>query len=50
MVAGSSSHILKNDLLQINDKLLKIGAINKTMHEKLYNKYISGSATTSNAS
>ena len=39
MAAGNNSLILKNDLSQINDEMLKIGAIDKTMHEKLYKKY-----------
>ena len=29
-----------NFFSQINDEILEIGAIDKTMHEKLYNKYI----------
>lgn len=40
MAAGNNSPVLKNDLSQINDELLKIEAIDKTMHEKLYKKYI----------
>lgn len=40
IAAGNNSPVLKNDLSQINDQLLKIGAIDKTMHEKLYNRYI----------
>ena len=40
MAAGNNSPVLKNDLSQINDEMLKIGAIDKTMHEKLYKKYI----------
>ena len=35
MTAGNNSPV-KNDLSQINDEMLKIGAIDKTMHEKLY--------------
>ena len=42
MAAGNNSPALKNDFSQINDELLKIGAINKSLHEKLYNKYIYG--------
>lgn len=30
MIAGNNSPVLKNDLLQINDDLLKIGAIEKS--------------------
>lgn len=40
MIAGNSSPVLKNDLSQINDELLKIGANNKSLHGKLYNKYV----------
>jgi len=40
MNAGNNSPVLKNDLSQINDELLKIGAIDKSLHEKLYNKYL----------
>ena len=40
MAAGNNSPILKNDLSQINDEMLKIGAIDKTMHGKMYNKYM----------
>lgn len=40
MIAGNNSPVLKNDLSQINDELLKIGAIDKSHHEKLYNRYI----------
>ena len=40
MAAGNNPPVLKNDLSQINDEMLKIGAIDITMHEKLYKKYI----------
>ena len=40
MVAGNNSSVLKNDLSQINDELLKIGAIDASLHEKLYSKYL----------
>lgn len=40
-IAGNNRPVLKNFLPQINDELLSIGAINKSLHEKLYNKYIS---------
>ena len=40
MAAGNNSPVSKNDLSQINDEMLKIGAIDKTMHKKLYKKYI----------
>ena len=40
MAAGNNSPVLKNDISQINDELLKIGAIDKQMHEKLFNKYL----------
>ena len=40
MAAGNNGPVLKNDLSQINDEMLKIGAIDKVMQEKLYNKHI----------
>ena len=40
MVAGNNSPVLKNDLRKINDELLNIGAIDKNLHEKFYNKYM----------
>lgn len=43
MIAGNNSPVLKNDLSQINDDLLKKGAIEKSLHEKLYtNIYCNG--------
>ena len=40
MIAGNNSPVFKNDLSQINDELLKIGAIDKTLHKSLCNQYI----------
>ena len=40
MVDGNNSPVLKNDLSQINDELLKIGAIDASLHEKLFEKYL----------
>ena len=40
MAAGNNSPVIKNDLAMINDEFLKIGAIDKTIHEKFYKKYI----------
>ena len=40
MAAGSNSPVLKNDLSQVNDELLKIGAIDRPTHEKFYTKYL----------
>ena len=40
MAAGNNSPVIKNDLSMINDEFLKIGAINQTIHEKFYKKYI----------
>ena len=40
MAAGNNSPVLRNDLSMINDEFLKIGAIDKTTHEKFYDKYI----------
>ena len=42
MAAGNSSPVLKNDLSEINDEILRIDAINKSMHEEMYiTNYIS---------
>ena len=40
MAAGNNSPVIKNDLSMINDEFLKIGAIDQTIHEKVYKKYI----------
>ena len=40
IVAGNNSKVVKNDLSVVNDEMLKIGAIDKNMHEALYKKYI----------
>ena len=40
MAAGNNSPVLRNDLSQINDELSRIGAIDKNLHEKFYNKYL----------
>ena len=40
VAAGNNSPVLRNDLSQINDELLNIGAIDKKLHVKFYNKYI----------
>ena len=40
MVSGNNSPVLKNGLSQINDELLKIGAIDKSLHAKLHKKCI----------
>ena len=40
MAAGNNSPVIKNDLSMINDEFLRIGAIDQTMHEKFYKKYI----------
>ena len=40
MAAENNSPVIKNDLAMINDEFLKIGAIDKQIHEKFYNKYI----------
>ena len=40
MAAGNNSPVLKNDLSQINDELLRINAIDQSMHEKFYQKYL----------
>ena len=40
IAAGNNNPVLKNDLSQIIDELLKIGEINKATHERLYKKYL----------
>ena len=40
MAAGNNSPVIRNDLAMINDEFLKIGAIDQTIHEKFYKKYI----------
>ena len=41
IVAGNNSPLIKNDLSQINDELLRINAIDRSLHEKFYQKYLS---------
>ena len=41
MAAGNNSPLILNDLLQINDELLRIGAIDSSLHEKFFKKYLS---------
>ena len=41
IVAGNNSPLLKNDLSQINDELLRINAIDRSLPEKFYQKYLS---------
>ena len=41
IAAGNNSPVLKNDLSQINDELLKINAIDRSLHKKFYQKYLS---------
>ena len=40
MAAGNNSPVIKNDLAMINDEFLRIGAIDKQIHETFYKKYI----------
>ena len=40
IAAGNNSPVIKNDLSMINDEFLKIWAIDQTIHEKFYKKYI----------
>ena len=40
MAAGNNSPVLRNDLSMIIDEFLKIEAINKTTHQKFYDKYL----------
>ena len=41
MAAGNNSPLNINDLSQINDELLRIDAIDQSMHEKFFKKYLS---------
>ena len=41
IAAGNNSPRIKNDLSQINDELLRINAIDRSLHEKFYQKYLS---------
>ena len=41
VVAGNNSPVIRNDLSQINDELLRINTIDKSLHEKFYQKYLS---------
>ena len=41
IAAGNNSPIILNDLSQINDELLRIDAIDRTLHEKFFKKYLS---------
>ena len=38
--AGNNSPVIKNDLSQINDELLRINAIDQSLHERFYQKYL----------
>ena len=42
IITGNNSPVIKNDISQINDELLRIEAIDKIRHEKMYNKWIKG--------
>ena len=41
IAAGNNSPLNINDLSQINDELLRIGAIDQSLHEKFFKKYLS---------
>ena len=41
VAAGNNSPLNINDLSQINDELLRIGAIDQSLHEKFFKKYLS---------
>ena len=41
VAAGNNSPVIRNDLSQINDELLRINAIDGVLHEKFYQKYLS---------
>ena len=41
VAAGNNSPLIRNDMKQINDELLRIGAIDQSLHEKFFKKYLS---------
>ena len=41
IAAGNNSSVIRNDMSQINDELLRIGAIDQSLHEKFFQKYLS---------
>ena len=41
IAAGNNSPLILNDLSQINDELLRIGAIDSSLHQKFFQKYLS---------
>ena len=41
IAAGNNSPVIRNDLSQINDELLRINAIDRSLHEKFFQKYLS---------
>ena len=41
IAAGNNSPLIRNDLSQINDELLRIGAIDSSLHEKFFKKNLS---------
>ena len=41
VAAGNNSPLIRNDLSQINDELLRINAIDSSLHEKFFKKYLS---------
>ena len=40
LAAGNNSPLIRNDLSQINDELLRINAIDSSLHEKFFKKYL----------
>ena len=40
IAAGNNSPVIKNDLSQINDELLRINAIDRSLHENFFQKYL----------
>ena len=38
--AGNNSPVIKNDLSRINDELLRINAIDQSLHQRFYQKYL----------
>ena len=40
IAAGNNSPVIKNDLSQINDEFLRINAIDRSLHENFFQKYL----------
>ena len=41
IAARNNSPVIRNDMAQINDELLRVGAIDQSLHQKFFQKYLS---------